>query len=331
MNIPNDDWVNYRVDKFIEYQHKVPPIHQAVLLEYARIRNISKSEAIIICWIMANTYSELTTMLIFEEIDFSWNFSEQFKSFWEKNSNRVQFWSAKKYIKMDWRIVWIVDWFFKNYWNDPFLNIKNIIWYEENWENSYYKIESYNKKCNNFWRFSSDLFLEIFILFQKWWILDTNVKEPNKFDWKDCANLTSWTFNLMYEDWLADDYDSWKLTNEDLKKWEPILTEKIFSIKKQIENKYWKQVDIPLFITKICSFRNLFKNSRYWWYHHDRQLENLIKYNKEWGEKKSLWKEILWIRRKVFDKKLLWEMWWWWWIRKERKKLWTTKWLTWVE
>jgi len=35
-HIPNDKGGDWRIDKFVEYQHKVPPIYQAIFSQYAR-------------------------------------------------------------------------------------------------------------------------------------------------------------------------------------------------------------------------------------------------------------------------------------------------------
>lgn len=326
MKIPNDNGIDYRARKFVEYQHEVPPIHQATLSQYVSMRNPTQDELVYIAWVMSNTYHELTTMLIFEEVWMRWNFNE----FWKNNWNRIQFGTAKKYIKMNDRIVWIMEWFSEKYWESPYKKILEICW-KWSWKERYENLIQYNKNCKNFWRFSSDLFNEIVMLFQKDWLIELGLEEPSEFDWKNCANLMSWTLNIMYEDDLADKYDRWDMSSQEIEELKPRLNAKIQELKSMIEERYGAEVDIPLFITKICSFRNLFKNARYWWYHHDRQLEYLIKYNREYPEKKELWRDVMKIRRKRFKATLLGEIGGWNGIRKERKKLWTTYWLTWVE
>ena len=83
-----------------------------------------------------------------------------------------------------------------------------------------------------------------------------------------------------------------------------------------------------MFIGKICSFRNLFKNARYGGFHHDRQLQVIKEYEKVLPEYEYLWKECYDLRKTMFDKRFLGELNGWNGIRKERKKLWLTTGLT---
>ena len=82
---------------------------------------------------------------------------------------------------------------------------------------------------------------------------------------------------------------------------------------------------------KICSFRNLFKASRYGGFHHDRELGVLREYEKTLPQYEDLWDRVFRLRRAMFDERFLGELHNWNGIRKERKKLWLEKGLTGVE
>lgn len=330
MIIPNDNNIDYRLKKFVEYQRAVPPVHQAVLRSYAITNNLSKDELVSICWLMSNTYHEITTILLFEEYKSS-SYEDMIK-YYNDNIDKIQFGSAKKYIAMNNRFTPILRWFLDTYGEQPYTYLKN---YFNNLKNEgelkYEELIKFNQRCKNFGRFSGDLFNEIYMLFQKAGLLEEDIKESTEFDWEHCANLTSGVLNILYEDELADSWDRKEIDKIKLNELKPKLTQGILTIKEEIEKTYNEPTDIPLFITKLCSFRNLFKNSRYGGYHHDRQLEYLKKYEDSLPDKKELWNRIYSIREQVFPPNLLGEKNNWTGIRKERKKLWTSKGLTGVE
>jgi len=331
MKIPNDNGIDYRLNKFVEYQNAVPPVHRKILIEYAKQKKLTYDDMILLSWLMSNTYHELTSILMFEEIKYDNNFYFNFKNWWIKNNQRVLFGSAKKWIKMKDRILDVIDFFVKIYGKQPYQFLLNALSKENDKKKRYELIKKINSSCKNHGRFSEDLFLEILITFQKNNELNLNLESDEKFDWENCDNLTSAVFNIIYQDELANKFDKKLIKKSELEVWYPVLLNTVKTIEQAIENKYKQKIDIPLFITKLCSFRNLFKNSRYGGYHHDRQLEYIIEYNKIWPEKKELWRTILEIRYKSFNHNLLGELNGWKGIRKERKKLWTTKGLTGVE
>ena len=79
MRIPNDDGKSYRLKKFVQYQNEVPPVHRAILIDYAKEKNLNQNDLIRIAWLMSNTYHELTTLLMFEEVPFSNQYYQDFK------------------------------------------------------------------------------------------------------------------------------------------------------------------------------------------------------------------------------------------------------------
>lgn len=331
MVIPNDNGVDYRLHKFVEYQHAVPPLHRELLIEYSNRKNLDEDGKVLLSWLMANTYHEITSILFLEEVEYGKGYYDRFRDFWSENNERITFGTAKKYNKMNNRILDPIEFFYNNYGLKPFRSLMSFIKDSNNGVERYELIKQLNKGCKNYGRFSEDLFLEILQIFDDPNSFNINIKASDVFDWEHCANLTSAVFNIMYEDELADKFDKGGLSKNELKSWEPKLKDKVLEIQETINKTYNKELDTSLFITKLCSFRNLFKNNRYGGYHHDRQLEYLRKYEETWPEKKDLWNEIYDIRKNVYSQQLLGEIGGWSGIRKERKKLWTTKGLTGVE
>lgn len=331
MIIPNDNNKDYRLKKFVEYQFKVPPVHRDILLLYAKENKLNNNQLVLLAWLMSNTYHEITAIIMFESVKYDMNYYENFSKWYIKNESKIQFGSAKKYNKIQRRFLTTIKYFIEYYKLEPYSKLLEIIKEYKGQKNRYEAIIKYNKKCKNHGRFSADLFNEILILFQDELHLKLNIAGSEEFDWINCANLTSAVFNIIYKDELADKFDKGLMTKAELKQYELLLLSTIKQIQIEINNTYGKKIDTPMFITKLCSFRNLFKNARYGGYHHDRQLEYLLKYNKELPEKKELYKKILNYRSKSFSNNLLGEKNNWKGIRPHRKKLWTKYGLTGVE
>ena len=65
-HIPNDNGKDYRLKKFVEYQHEVPEVHYRFIAEYIYMHKLSKDTAIEMSFVLSTTYNEITTVLIHE-------------------------------------------------------------------------------------------------------------------------------------------------------------------------------------------------------------------------------------------------------------------------
>lgn len=312
-SIPGDNGKDYRLKKFVEYQHEVPSIHYRFLGEWVKRHGMGKDETVDMCYLMSATYNELTCILI-SELSKKYTLEE----IWERNKKELVFSSARKYAKN----------------NDQFVTLMND-WYKEtnrmpyNWlicrvapseEQTCINIQHDIQTIPNVGRFASDLFIEMVVYMKDY--IGIRLKEPSTIDWKNCANLTSGIFNIFYEDERANLFDK-------TKKVSPLevqyLSSKLKTIQTAIREEYPEQdSEISMFIGKICSFRNLFKNARYGGYHHDRQLGVLRGYEKAFPEYREIWDECYEMREIMFPERFLGEKCGWDGIRPERKKLWLT-------
>ena len=312
-HIPHDNGTDYRLKKFVEYQHEVPSIHYRFLGDYIVKYNISRTEAINMCWYMSITYNEITCLVLSKLLSVM---SEE--TIWENYKTVLDFGSARKYAKNNDMFVQLMrDWKTLTKGNpEKWLRDLN----SQTGEKTYRNIQRELEKVKNCGRFASDLFLETISYLKDY--VGINIKEPFTLDWKNCANLTSGIFNIFYEDEKANEFDkTGKITELD----KLYLSKKLKIIQAAIKQTYPEQnVEISMFIGKICSFRNLFKAARYGGFHHDRQLGVLKKYEKDLPEFKKLWNECYELRREIFPNRFLGELHGWDGIRKERKKLWLT-------
>ena len=310
-HIPGDDGKDFRLRKFVEYQHEVPSIHYRFLGEYIRRHKYGEDETVDLCFFMASTYNELTCVLL----------NELFKTLsaeeiWSRYRDNLLFFSARKYVKLNNQFVDLIEDWKRETNGEPYKWLKERE--EETAEGTYRRVQRDIQKIKNVGRFASDLFLEMVVYMKDY--LRIRIKEPTKMDWKNCANLTSGIYNLFYEDEKANEFDRTRKVSEAEKE---ELSKRLQVIQWAIRKTYKDQdSEISMFIGKICSFRNLFKNARYAGFHHDRELEALRKYEAEFPEFREVWEECYRIRADIFQKRFLGEFNGWDGIRKERKKMW---------
>lgn len=312
-HIPNDNGKDYRLKKFVEYQHEVPSIHYRFLGEYIKRHGFTKDEALDMCFLMTITYNELTCILLFEMLK-----SMTPEEIWDKYKADLSFGSARKYAKNNDQFAELIEGWRSLTHNMPSEWLFSQILPSE--EQTCKKIQAAIQNVPNVGRFASDLFIEMIVYLRDY--LGIKVKEPAEIDWKNCANLTSGIFNIFYEDEKANEFDrTKKVTPLEIR----YLSSKLRIIQKAIQEEYPEQdSEISMFIGKICSFRNLFKNARYGGFHHDRQLGVLREYEKKFTKYHVIWEECYRIREAIFPDRFLGEKHGWDGIRKERKRLWLT-------
>lgn len=330
MEIPNDTGHPYRLRKFVEYQHAVPPIHPVTILGYGERRQrwaFSNDDMVWMAWLVSVTYCELTAIFLFEQLPWRTLTAAELERFWAANKPKLIFNSARRYAKnMNWFVPLLTE-FLTVTERQPYKWLKQYA--NGNGRANYAAVSAQTKKFQFTGRFAADLFLEMLMWFYKRRFLNVPFEEPATLDWAARSNLTSGLLNVYYRDAEADEFDRTGRILAHQRDW---LDIHILKVRDAVQRAYPKQeCSIPLIETKLCSFRNLFKGSRYGGYHHDRQLENLLAYQAAYPEYKKLWAELFKVRRTLFAPQLLGELGGWIGIRKERKKLWLTQGLTGVE
>ena len=330
-HIPGDSGGDWRLNKFVEYQHEVPSIHYRIMGEYIKRYVIDKDDAVMMCWYMSATYNEVTCVLLNELFDWrSVNprtVKDYCTQFWNTYKPVLEFGSSRKYAKnMDWFPI-LMEQFIRRTKKSPYSWLVSVSTQNDpSPTQAYSDLYSAINSMRFTGRFATDLFMESVLYLQEYFGL--SYVEPSKLDWKKCSNLTSGLLNIFYEDEAANEFDkSGKLIFP-----ESDLSKKLRKVQRQISYVYPEQEDdINLFVGKICSFRNLFKSSRYGGFHHDRELGWLNSYKQILPQYNTLWNRIFKLRRIMFDERFLGELHDWNGIRTERKKLWLREGLTGVE
>lgn len=297
MIIPGDTGGDWRARKFVEYAHFVPPVHQAFLLEYAKRRKLTEEQCIFLAFIMGNVYSELTSIFILEEWGYKVPSLEVVNEFLTEWNPKIIYGSARKWTRYGGRAWSTFNWFVNETKNgiNPWFNKIAV---GTNEREVYDNIIAGALECPGYGRFSTDLFNETLMLYSKAGMITTKLRSDESINFAHGANLTSGLYNIVYMDERADQFDrDGKLTDEEAE----FLTEKLLWVKSIYEEMHpEKEIDVPLFVTKVCSFRNCFKGKRGGGFHHYRQLKYLREFELLAPEKKQLWEECYDIRKTVY-------------------------------
>ena len=313
-----------RLDKFVDYQHFAPAIDPITYVAFAKDYGLDKDACVMLAWYHSLTYCEITAAYLFMHYD------EVFydpQSFWDANKPKLIFGSARRYVK---NMGWFVPlmWTFRT---DVGLD-SPYKWLEAmagkgSPRQKFKSIEKYLGNWKYMGRFSIDLFLEAIVSMYDAGLLDIKL-EPAGYDWKKSSNLTSGLMNIFNLDREANMFDKTGVIAVRVSELDDMLDVVI----EAVETKYPEQQgNLMSSVNKICSFRNLFKGARYGGYHHDRQLGNLLHYQKAYPEEKELWDYFFRFRKQTFPAHMLGELKDWTGIRPARKKLWKEKGLTGVE
>jgi hypothetical protein len=327
LDIPNDTGHPFRLNKFVEYQHKARSVAPPLLATFADRIGLSEDDIIMLCWYHSLTYCEITAIYMSIELPYSGINKREVREFWEEEKPNLIFGSARKYAKnLDWFIPLMAQ-FMSDIKREPYDWLVRIAG-KGSPETKYNNIYKYLSKWKFMGRFSIERFLEILVFMSEKGLIPIKVRSK-EVDWKHGSNLTSGILNIYYKDKEAEKFNkTGQISPEDAK----FVAEKADEIFETVLKKYPNQEskDFIVIISKICSFRNLFKGARYGGYHHDRQLEQLLHYKKAYP-KNRLWNLLFSLRKKCYPAALLGEFGGWTGIRKERKKLWLTEGLLGVE
>lgn len=328
LHIPGDTGGTWRIEKFLEFQHKATVVDHTLLVGYSKRHKLTPDEIVLLFWLLSSTYSEISAIFLFNDIKShrGWDKvdKEYIDQYWKDNKPRLQFGSARRYAKnMDWFPVLITN----------FLDMTKYKPYK--WltkltkgmtpEESYSHLYKVLMGMKFMGRFSVELFLMNFRYFYLEGLLDVNIEENVTFNWREYSNETSGLLNLFYKDESANEFDkSKKITAEDCK----FLDEAVHILRDMVYERYGEREALYLmFMPRICVFRNFCKGMRYVGFHHDRQLGFIREYESNYPEN-DLWEELYEIRFDIFPHELLGELNGWTGIRPEKKKMFLTTGLT---
>lgn len=325
LHIPGDTGNGWRIRKFGEFANKVRAVDPLTLEAYYQRHKLSLDDTLYLFWLLSSTYSEITAIVIYEQIPRWKDLTENdIDAYWEQNKPMLKFGSSRRYAKsMNWFPYLLKD-FLSFTQKNPSNWFKSMI-RGKSPENAYDALYRFLINQKYMGRFSVELFLLNFTYFFKDKIWGIRLQENITFEWSQYSNETSGLLNLFYQDELADEFDlTHKISNETCK----FLDKANIALQKYLLKEYGEYDASPLiYMPRICTFRNFCKQNRYVGFHHDRQLEFILNYQKHLGNT-PLIKELFEIRKSIFPNSLLGELNGWNGIRPEKKKMFITTGLT---
>ena len=320
LHIPGDTGGGWRLKKFGEFAFNVRVVDHLMLEEYYLRHNLDTANTIRLFWLLSATYSEITAIIIYNDITSSIGWDKlspsYIEQYWAANKPQLAFGSARRYAKsMDWFPHLMVDFL-------EFTQSRPAEWLQSHLqddpEQSYDSIYNFLVKRKFMGRFSAELFLQNFTYFYMDKIWNINIREPMKFDWTQYANETSGLLNIFYQDEEANEFDRHHRLSPQLI---AFLDKANGAVRQYLLQTYGEYDATPLiYMPRICTFRNFCKQRRYAGFHHDRQLGFLLSYQKARGNS-PLIQELFDIRKSIFPHRFLGELNGWTGIRPERKKL----------
>lgn len=322
-HIPGDTGKFWRMNKLIDYKHYMPFVDTEFLVAYAKRHNLSDDDKIVLAWYHSLTYSEISAVYLLKYLNWRTITKSQVQNFWKEYKNNLCFASSRRYVKnMDW-FVPLMDSFMRAIKRNPYRWFSNLIKSTKDPVQRYRIIWEELEKWPFMGRFSIGLFLICLIDMHSQGQFPFELAETYELDWNKGANETSGMLNILYLDEEANEFDRSGYLSKDLI---PILNNGLLIMQDIFQQKYPEDHASFADITpKICPFRNLFKQSRYGGYHHDRQLEHLYFMQEGLLSDSELTTQLFTIRSEIYPDIFLGEVNGWKGIRKERKRLFIEK------
>ena len=291
-HVPNDDGGKWRFNKFMEYRARYKEETLPILRQYCKDHKLNLEERFLVGYLYANSYCVPTTIYLYENIDWS-----DLDTFWETNKPNLIFQSDKRYVK---NMNWFVP-LMRFYLSELKGNVRALFVEpckdlnpQQRWDLLYNKI----MKWQYFGRFTTFLMLESL---QKLGVVKA---DSYFFDWKRGDTATSGAMLIEYMDESAIKFDASGALGRD----DDILLNSLLAIIKN-NSKQLKIDHLTVSIeTDLCAFRKLFKQTRYYGYYYDRQLEEIRKYEKTMPEHQATWDLIFKYRKDLLDNTILGEL-----------------------
>ena len=147
----------------------------------------------------------------------------------------------------------------------------------------------------------------------------TGVMKPccaTQFDWQNGQTVTEGMFMALGMDEEAEQFKKGKhrLTQHEI----AILNQGLERLMSELEDEGERADNILDYESNLCAYRKYFKGSMYYGYYMDRQLEELIKLQRNISGYDFLWDELFALRKAIYPANLLGEVSGWNGIRKHR-------------
>lgn len=295
MIIPNDTGKNWRRNKLVEYIGSFPDEIGPIMKRYFKVNKMSKDDQVWWILLYSACYCLGTACILERELDYDTVTEKRLNRFWEVYKKDLIFQSDRRYIKNMNQFNDIAWEFICRSKREPWKYISQFITDDpyETYRNLYKEVSS--------WRYYGR-FGTILFLYNLHKLMGIGL-DYYEYDWKTGKTTTAALFNAFYLDERADEFEKdSKLTKEELTWLDDKLQKLTKVLKKRYPEKDWTLMGIT---SDLCSYRKLFKQSRYLGYYVDRQQEEILWLEERWPQYKSSWWDIWKWRQKYIDCKYL--------------------------
>lgn len=315
MIVPNDTGKNWRINKLVEYIGTFPDEIGPLMKQYFFARKMDKDQQAWWVLLYSACYCMGTACVLERELDYRKVRRKELDEFWEVNKPKLIFQSDRRYIKNMNQFNYIAWDFLSRSKRKPWEYLSQFITDDpyENYKRLYKEVSSWKY----YGRFGTILFL---------YNLHKLMGVPldyNEYDWKSGKTTTSALFNAFYKDDRAEEFEAeGKLTSEELTWLDNTLSKLMRVLKKRYPDKDWTLMGVT---SDLCSYRKLFKQTRYMGYYVDRQQEELLWLQERWPKYKFTWKKLWEWRSRLIDHKYLGEILGYTGIQKEKMMAWSLR------
>lgn len=315
MQIPNDSGGNWRKNQLVKYIGSFPDEIGPLMRKYFEQNNCDNNKKVWWVLLYSACYCMGTATILFNSLDYKTLTKQELQQFWENNKSRLIFQSDRRYIKNMNQFNEIVEEFLRRSHRKPWKYIQKFISDDprKTYENLYSEVSSWKY----YGRFGTILFL-----YNLNKLLGINL-DYDQYDWKSGKTTTSAIFNAIYKDDRADEFEKKAVLSEtDLNFLDKFLQKLISKLKLKYPEKQWTLMGVT---SDLCSYRKLFKQTRYLGYYIDRQQEELKWLAKHWLEYSPMWAWFWEARKKLLPNEYLGEVQGWSGIQKNRMNSWVEK------
>lgn len=315
MQIPNDPGGNWRRKKLIEYIGTFPDEIGPLMRKFFDTRLYDKDHQVWWVLLYSACYCMGSACVLAEDLDFRSVNKAGLEKYWENNKPKLIFQSDRRYIKNMNQFTEIVWEFLNRSKRRPWKYISQFI--RDNPEDTYESLYKEVSSWKYYGRFGTVLFL---------YNLNKLVGVPldsRDYDWKNGSTTTAALFNADYRDYQADVFEKKPVLHPEDKVWlDKQLIGLTKSLKKHYPEKNWTLMGIT---SDLCSYRKLFKQTRYLGYYVDRQQEELATLQANYPEQESIWKDFWRWRKQFISQEYLGEVGGWFGVQKPLFKAWVQR------
>lgn len=315
MQIPNDAGGNWRRKKLVSYIGEFPDEIGPLMHQFFQEYSYTKDQQVWWILLYSACYCMGSACVLSESLDFRTLTKKSLERFWTNHKQKLIFQSDRRYIKNMDQFTTIAWEFIERSGRHPWRYLKQF--FRDTPEETYAALYREVSSWKYYGRFGTILFL---------YNLNKMLGIPldsQEYDWKSGSTTTAALFNANYQDDRADEFEKNPRLSTEEQIWLDTQLHKIISVlKKKYPERNWTVMGVT---SDMCSYRKLYKQSRYLGFYVDRQQDELRILEALNPEFSSMWGNLWRWRKEYLPEQYLGELQGWDGVQKWRNKSWVTK------